>query len=152
MRNRIAVLALMLWGVTLAGALTLFVRGYTTSSPDGRIAVIVTDAEKDMVLGEMRGMLQAVADITRALAREDHAAVAAAAKTVGSVAMQNDSPALLAKLPLEFKRSGMAMHDSFDRIAAVAREGKPIREITALLGDHLSLCTACHASYRFAPR
>ena len=132
--------------------MTLFVRGYTTTSPDGRIAVILTDAEKDMVLGEMRGMLQAVADIARALAREEHAAVAAAAKTVGSVAVQNDPPALMAKLPLEFKLSGMAMHESFDRIEAAARAGKQVREIMALLGDHLSLCTGCHANYRFAPR
>lgn len=145
-------LALILWVVTLVGAFTLFLRGYTTTSPDGRIAVIVTDAEKDMVLGEMRGMLQAVAEITRALAREDHLAVAAAAKSVGSVALHNDPPALLIKLPLEFKRSGMAMHESFDRIDAAAREGKPIREITALLGEHLSLCIGCHAGYRFAPR
>jgi len=145
-------LSLILWCITLAGIMTLFVRGYTTTSPDGRIAVILTDAEKDMVLGEMRGMLQAVADIARALAREEHAAVAAAAKTVGSVAVQNDPPALMAKLPLEFKLSGMAMHESFDRIEAAARAGKQVREIMALLGDHLSLCTGCHANYRFAPR
>jgi hypothetical protein len=150
-RNRIGLLALILWGITLAGFTTLFVRGYTTTSPDGRIAVIVTDAEKDIVLAEMRGMLQAVADITGALAREDHAAIAAAAKTVGSVAMQNDPPALLAKLPLHFKLSGMAMHESFDRIEAAARASQPVREITALLGHHLSLCTSCHASYRFTP-
>ena len=152
MRNKIGILALLLWGVTLIGAVTLFVRGTTTTSPDGRIAVIVTEAEKDMVLGEMRDMLQAVAEIVRALAREDHAAVAAAAKTVGAVAAQRDPPALMAKLPLEFKRSGMAMHQSFDRIEAAARAGKPVREITAMLGDHLTLCTGCHAGYRFAPR
>ena len=152
MRNKIGILALILWGVTVIGAVTLFVRGVTTSSPDGRIAVIITEAEQDMVLGEMRSMLQAVAEIARALAREDHAAIAAAAKAVGSVAAQRDSAALMAKLPLEFKRSGLAMHDSFDRIEAAARAGKPVREITAMLGDHLTLCTGCHAGYRFAPR
>ncbi len=151
MRNRIGVLALVLWGITLGGAATLFVRGYTTTSPDGRIGVIVTDAERDTVLAEMRGLLQAVADIVQALAREDHGAIAAAAGAVGSAAMQNDPPALLAKLPLEFKRNGMAMHEGFDRIEAAARAGQPMGEIAALLGDHLSLCTGCHAGYRFTP-
>ena len=152
MRRQIAFLALFLWRGTIAAIVVLFVRGTTTTSSDGRIAVILTETEKDMVLDEMRGMLQAVADITRALAQEDHAAIAAAAKSVGSAAMQNDPPALLVKLPLEFKRNGMAMHTSFDRIAMAARERKPIREITGLLGDHLSLCNGCNAGYRFAPR
>jgi hypothetical protein len=50
-----------LWVLTIAGAATLFVRGYTTTSADGRVAVTLSDAERDMVLGEMRGLLLAVA-------------------------------------------------------------------------------------------
>ena len=152
MRNKIGLVSLILWVVTIAGAVTLFVRGHTTQSPDGRLAVILADDEKDMILGEMRGMLQAVADITRALAREDHAAIAAAAKVVGTSATHGVPPALLVKIPLEFKRNGLARHAGFDQIEAAARAGKPIREITAMLGDQLGLCTGCHAGYRFADR
>jgi hypothetical protein len=152
MRNKIGLFSLILWVATIAGAVTLFVRGHTTLSPDGRLAVILADDEKDMILGEMRGMLQAVADITRAIAREDHAAIAAAAKVVGTAAVHEVPPALLVKIPLEFKRNGLATHAGFDRIETAARTGKPIREITAMLGDHLGLCTGCHAGYRFALR
>ena len=152
MRNKIGLLAVVLWGVTVAAGITLFVRGYTTTSPDCRIAVIVTEAEKDLVLGEMRGMLLAVADITQALSHEDRAAIAAAARKVGTAAEQGAPPALKDKLPLEFKTSAVAMHASFDRIEMAATAGKPMREITALLADHLKLCVGCHAGYRFAQR
>ena len=152
MRNKIGLVSLILWVVTIAGVGTLFISGHTTPSPDGRLAVILADDEKDMILGEMRGMLQAVSEITRALAREHHSAIAAAAKVVGTSGTHGVPPALLVKIPLEFKRNGLATHAGFDQIEAAARAGKPIREISAMLGDHLGLCTGCHAGYRFVVR
>jgi len=153
MRSKIGLLALALWVMTLAGAVTLFVRGHTTTSPDGPVAVILSEAERDMVLGEMRGMLLAIANITTALAREDRPAIAAAAKAVGTAhAAEGDRAALMLKLPLEFKRSALAMHAGFDKIEAAARDVKSIAEITALVGEHLGLCIGCHAGYRFTVR
>jgi hypothetical protein len=58
----------------------------------------------------------------------------------------------MVKLPLEFKRIGLATHTGFDKIEAAARENKSIAEITGLVGEHLGLCTGCHAGYRFTVR
>ena len=62
---------------------TLFISGHTTPSPDG-LAVILADDEKDMILGEMPGMLQAVADNQGAGARGSCSAVAAAWSAISS--------------------------------------------------------------------
>lgn len=147
--SRLAIIALVVWAVTIPAAVYFFVVGYTTTSTDGRQAVLLTDAERDQVLAEMRGMLQATADITGALSRNDNAEVAAIAKPVGTAAMQGESPALLAKLPLDFKQAGLAAHSGFDGLADAATQGATTQRLTAMLSEQLLVCTGCHASYRF---
>src|SRR5690606_37263807 len=78
--SRIAIVALVVWAVTISAAGYLFFSGYTTKGSDGRDVVLVTPAEQDEILAEMRGLLQATADITAALARSDNAAVAEIAR------------------------------------------------------------------------
>jgi hypothetical protein len=46
-----------LWIAAVAVAAVLFVRGSTTSSSDGRRAILLSPVERDPVLGEMRAML-----------------------------------------------------------------------------------------------
>ena len=69
---------------------------------------------------------------------------------VGMAATAGESPALLAKLPLDFKASGMRIHAGFDDIAREAGAGAPPERLTRMLAEQLSRCVACHASYRFA--
>ena len=53
-----SVAAIALWFVTIAVALFFFVRGQTQVMPDGRRAVMLTPDERNLVLTEMRGMLE----------------------------------------------------------------------------------------------
>ncbi|HEY0920631.1 hypothetical protein [Devosia sp.] len=147
--SRIAVVALVVWAVTISAAAYLFVNGYTAKGSDGREVVLLTEAERDGVLAEMRGLLQATADITAALARNDNAAVAEIARPVGTAAMAGESPALLAKLPLAFKEAGLKAHTGFDTLANAAAGGATTQELTGMLAEHLLVCTGCHSAYRF---
>lgn len=147
--SRIAVVALVMWVVTISAAAYLFVSGYTTKGSDGRAVVMLTPVERDGVLAEMRGLLEATADITAALARNDAAAVAAVARPVGTAAMAGESPALLAKLPLAFKADGLRVHTDFDALADAALAGATTQDLTGMLSEHLLVCTGCHAAYRF---
>lgn len=147
--SRIAVVALALWAITIPAAVYLFFSGYTTKGSDGREAVLVTPAERDEVLAEMRGLLEATADITGALARSDNAAIEETARPVGTAAMEGESPALLAKLPFLFKENGLKMHAGFDALADAAAAGASTQQLTGMLSEQLGVCTACHASYRF---
>jgi hypothetical protein len=147
--SRIAIVALVVWAVTISTAAYLFVNGYTAKGSDGREVVLLTETERDQVLAEMRGLLQATADITAALAQNDAAAVAEIARPVGTAAMAGESPALLAKLPLAFKNAGLKAHMGFDALANTAAAGATAQELTGLLAEHLLVCTGCHATYRF---
>lgn len=147
--SRIAVVALVVWAVTFSVAVHLFFSGYTTKGSDGRDVVLLSPAERDGVLAEMRGLLQATADVTAALARNDNAAIANIARPVGTAAMAGESPALLAKLPFAFKAAGLKAHTGFDDLANAAAAGATTQELTGMLSEHLLVCTGCHAAYRF---
>jgi cytochrome c556 len=58
------------------------------------------------------------------------------------------NPALMAKLPVEFKSLGMSVHHDMDDLAAAAEAGKTSQELLGSLGQTLSKCVACHASWQ----
>ena len=151
MYKRLFFVAIALWLVTIAVAATLFLRGVTAPGSDGRTAVTLTVAERDFVLGEMRTMLGAIQGTLEGLGVGDAAAAAKAAAS-GGIAFEHDvPPSLMAKLPLEYKLQGMAMHTGFDEIAAAARKGEAVPALTGRLAGQLNLCLGCHQSYRFDP-
>lgn len=147
--SRLALAALALWVVTISVGAYFFVNGYTTEGSDGRQVVLVSTTERDQVLAEMRGLLEAIADITSALSRNDVASIVEIAKPIGSAAMEGESPALLAKLPLDFKQNGLRVHTGFDDLGEAAASGATVAEMTGMLSEQLMVCTGCHAAYRF---
>jgi hypothetical protein len=151
MKNGFAVLAIGLWVVTIAVLGAMFVRGNTAPAPDGRTAIILTPAERDVVLAEMRGMLTAVRDVADGLAGNRRADVVRAAGDAGGAATHRAPVALLAKLPLEFKRMGMSLHAGFDELAAAAaaEQGEATGALLGRLTGQLNQCVACHQIYRF---
>jgi len=136
-----AILAILLW--------KLVVTGNTVPSADGRAAIRLTPAERDLVLTEMRGFLVSVRDITAASAANDPAAMAAAGRRSGKAATQGVPLSLMGKLPLSFKKLGLDTHQRFDQLAMdVEQMGDPavgLEQLPELLGN----CVACHAAYRF---
>ena len=145
-----ATTAILLWALTIAIGGYFFVRGNTVTGTDGRQAVVLTSAERDHVLGEMRGLLLATANITNALARCDTAAIAKNATEVGMRATKDSPVTLVAKLPLEFKKTAFSVHVGFDAIASAANSGASTQKLTAMLADQLAICSGCHAGYRFS--
>ena len=61
-----------------------FVNGVTEESDDGRTSIILNEDEKDYVLLEMRGLLEAVHAITVGLADNEMGDISSAAKNVGT--------------------------------------------------------------------
>ena len=143
------------WGLSVVLALGLgamgyvfLIRGNVEPYADGRTAVLLLPDERNRVLGEMRGLLEAVQEITVAAAQGDMATVAKSASAEGMAAAEAESPQMIAKLPLEFKRLGMSTHKAFDDLAAFAGTTDDRLEVTARLGGILDNCTSCHAGYR----
>jgi len=141
-------LNVVLAAIIVFGVYKFLIEGSVEEAEDGRTAILLTTGERDFVLSEMRGFLEAVQGIVAAIGDEDMAVVASIATPVGSAAIGGETAALLGKLPLEFKTLGMATHGLFDDLASTARSGKATA-VTAELGVLMQNCTHCHAGYRF---
>lgn len=146
--SKLALFSLVLWLATVATFAWFFVRGNTATGTDGRTAIVLQAAERDLVLGEMRLLLTATHGILQGVNTNDMKQVAASARSAGMGAAVDVNPALMAKLPLPFKELGMTVHHRMDDIAVAAENGKPAPEIVGMLTDTLSNCIACHASWQ----
>lgn len=137
--------------VAALGAMSYFflIKGNVIVADDGRTAILMSAEERDLVLGEMRGFLEAIQGITTGISENDMGAVAQNASAVGMLAAAGTPPALMAKLPLEFKKLGFATHTAFDDLAQEANDMGDGAIVLAKTGALLARCTSCHAGYRF---
>ena len=140
--------AVLTIGVIVVGS-WFFVRGNVAESDDGRTAILLTESERDFVLSEMRGLLEAVETITYELSEDNMAGVAEAAESVGMGSAGGEPLTLIAKLPLEFKTLGMSTHNAFDDLAMEAEDMGDGAVVLGQLSAILTNCTGCHAGYRF---
>jgi|LGVF01.2.fsa_nt_gb hypothetical protein len=129
---------------------TFVLKGNAYLGEDGRMTIVLTEAEKAQVLSEMRAMLEGAQAITEALSVNDMDAVATAASSLGMVVANADSPDLIAKLPIEVKTLGLGTHAGFDELANLAQVSEDPLEVLAEFSNLMLNCTTCHASYRIA--
>ncbi len=122
--------------------------GPIETAPDGRGEIAVTVAERDMVLAEMRALLEAVQTVIVANNAGDMAAVATAGREVGRGNMNPQSMEFAAKLPLAFRKLGMDTHVRFDQLALVAEQSGDTQQVSQQLGELTANCVACHRLYR----
>ena len=107
MKNKLGLLSLGLWILTIGVFAFFFVKGTTSIGTDQRRSVNLSPVEKDLVLGEMRSMLKAVNGLLGALSENDMKRAAEEAASAGMAMAVDASPILMAKLPLDFKELGM---------------------------------------------
>jgi len=146
--HKLTILSLILWIMTITVIAILFIRGQTMSGSDGRTTILLNTGEKDLVLKEMRTMLSSVQGIVEGLSEQDLSMVASASRTSGSSMAQQVPPALMTKLPLEFKQLGHSVHTGFDELTVAAKQEETSDMILSRLSVQLSRCIACHATYR----
>lgn len=149
--SKLALASLVLWAATVATFGIYFVRGNTAPGTDNRTAVILAPAERDLVLREMRGFLAGVHDILDGLNKNDMKQVASAARGIGMQSAVDINPALMAKLPLQFKQLGMSVHRDMDDLATAAESGTPGPELQTRLTNTLTKCVACHSAWQLTP-
>ena len=146
--NKIASIALLLCVVTIAVFAWFFIRGNTTAGTDGRTAVVLQPAERDLVLTEMRGLLSSTQGILEGASQVDVKRIIQASRAAGMASAADVNPALMAKLPLEFKSLGMSVHHDMDEIAKAAEGGTPVPEILKMASNTLTKCVACHSAWQ----
>lgn len=149
-------LIVVLLGASLLAVLVFFgvigrAAAPDAASSDQRARLPLTVAERDIVLGEMRGLLASTQTILDAALSNDlpRAAVAARAAGMGEVEhipLEIRGP-LIGKLPLEFKQLGFSVHRDFDQIALDAESLGDRDHTLKQLAKLMQKCVACHASY-----
>ena len=150
----------VIFSIAGAGVLVLATLYYLTSGQgvppradldgDARMPVTLTDAERTFIRGEMRGFLGHVQEVLEASAAGDAARLAAAARQAGMNGPELDHipKALAFKLPLEFKKLGLATHRAFDKIADEAEQRRSTDGVPKQLGELMKNCVACHGTWR----
>jgi cytochrome c556 len=146
--NRLAQVALLLWVVTIAVFVWFFIRGSTAAGTDGRTAIMLHSGERELVLSEMRGLLAATQNILEGANQGDMSRIVKAARAAGMAGTADVNPALMAKLPLEFKALGLGVHHDMDEIAKAAENGQHAAELLKMTSNTLTKCVACHATWQ----
>jgi hypothetical protein len=146
--NRLTQVALLLWAATIAVFVWYFIRGSTAAGTDGRTAIVLHPGERELVLSEMRGLLAATQGILEGANQGDMPGIIKAARSAGMAGTADVNPALMAKLPLEFKALGMGVHHEMDAIAKAAEDGQPAAELLKMTSNTLTKCVACHATWQ----
>ena len=121
----------------------LFVGNTQVIEGDPRVSVIVTQANRDFVMGEMRTFVEALHQINLGIEQNDPSLIVEAARASGGSVADHAPAGLIASIPIGFKT-----HGKFDEIANSAEKNFDPKvtqqQVTALLGN----CVACHRSYR----
>ena len=133
-------------------AIALGLIAITTSAAaneiDKRQILPITEMQRDHVLTEMRTLLSGTQNILDAVLREDMAAVARYARSLGMGMAHKAEDHLKAVLPKEFMQLGMSVHKDFDQIAIDAESLKDPKHTLRQLSESMKKCNACHAGYQ----
>ncbi len=125
-----------------------FVSGKVTPSEDGRINVVMTKDERNLILDEMRAFLVSVQGVSQAITENNMEKAAELAHKAGMVAEADTPGSLLQKIPLGMKKLGFGTRDKFDEISATAKTTKDPLVVRKQLDTLMQNCIACHAIYR----
>jgi hypothetical protein len=120
---------------------------------DSREAIVVTPAERNYILGQMRLFVTSIQTIAAGLGADDRAQASEAAAARGAKRNANDPafpPTLDARLPPQWKQLGGGMRRGFDALAQGIGAGDGTQKSLEQLGIVMTNCVACHATYRVA--
>jgi len=136
--------------IIVAGAYKFIFQGSVVESSDGRMAIQLNAAEKNMVLTEMRALLESTQKVTEGITKKDMSQVIKYARQVGMAAQSGVPGTLMGKLPMEFKILGSDTHKKFDQLALDAEDFGDSEHALLQLSALMQNCVSCHATYRIS--
>jgi hypothetical protein len=141
----------LLGSLTLAACLAgspALAQSPSSFSLDNRIAINVSQAEKNHVLTEMREFLHGFHSINLALARQDMKVLALTARPMGPL-LERLPESLRDRLPEEFTQLAIAMNEAFQNLARNAEQSSDMKQTHENLAEVMTYCSGCHDTYRF---
>jgi hypothetical protein len=147
MARRLITLALVLFSTATISTESL-AQSSSGVYADKRIAINVSQAEKNQVLYEMREFLHGLHNLNHALARQDMKAVGMTARPMGPL-MERLPVSLKERLPEEFTQLAIAMNEAFQNLARDAESKGDMVKTHENLAEVMTYCSGCHDTYRF---
>lgn len=129
-----------------------FIKGETIKSTDNRIAIVMSEDNKDFVLAEMRDFLESVQKINEGILNDNYQIITDAGKKSGGSVIEHAPIGLLKSLPSGFKSLGFSTHDIFDDFSNITQEKYNQKNAQQRLNKLLNNCIACHSSYKIEVR
>lgn len=130
--------------------LALSATSYANDLKLQREAVLLSDVEREWLLGQMRGQLASVQSIVLAISKNNNSKAAAIAYESGMAKTKAaDQPASIKdKVPAKWKSYAGSMYKSFDDLSLSLSRGENTLVTLERLADLMSTCTTCHESFR----
>ncbi len=148
MKKTCLMVVVTLLAVIAGGAYKFLIQGSVSESTDGRLAIQLNPAERDLIFHEMRTFLATIQQITQGVSEGNMELVVESARRVGSAAQREVPGTLVGKLPMEFKQLGFDTHSKFDQLAMDAEDLGDSSHALSQLSTLIQNCVACHAAYR----
>lgn len=123
-------------------------RGEVIEPKDQRKAIIMSEGNREVVLGEMRDFLKNVQQINEGIIENNPEKIINASKASGREVEEQIPQGLIKSLPFEFKQLGFATHDLFDELADSVRLNYQPKKTQQQLNRILNNCVACHQIYQ----
>lgn len=144
----LSIIAIGLWFVSALLIATMFVKGTTGPGSDGRTSIYINQTEKDHILQEMRSFLHSIQVVLAGVHSSDLSQARKLALISGAREIESVSPVLMAKLPIQFKQWGRAVHSDFDGLARAIAVGEGREQLLGRVVAQLKGCIECHETYR----
>jgi cytochrome c556 len=144
-RKSIALALILAAAATVTGP--VWAQSSSAMQTDRRIAINVSQAEKNQVLSEMREFLHGFHSINIAMARQDMKALGITARPMGAL-LDRMPVKLKERLPEEFTQLAIAMNEAFQNLARDAESNGDMRKAHENLAEVMTYCSGCHDTYR----
>ena len=122
-------------------------RGSVVESDDYRVAIELTEPNKEFALNEMRVFLESVQQINEGIINKDSSQIIKAARKSGGEVVEHSPKGMMASLPIGFKKLGFSVHDKFDEMADSIRANNDFSYAQREMNTLLNSCIACHRTY-----
>jgi hypothetical protein len=115
---------------------------------DNRRAISTRPNERSRILTNMRKYLVGLQAMTEALSRDDMAAAAQAARSMGSINLYEVRLMFPNKAAIEFRELAFEVHRDFDAVASDAETKRDQKLMLSQLAAIMKKCAHCHDTYK----
>ena len=116
-------------------------------SPDSRVSLGFTQAEKVVFLSEMRRMLSSIQGVIAGIGEANREQIIKSARYSGNRMARETPESIKKKTPASFKEIGGSTHMMFEELV-IRAETDDMDLLASFTGELMAQCLACHERFK----